>query len=215
MYRMKPSKVSMSVRVRVLALTLTVTSVMAGTGVMAASPTENLQSLIAEVLTILNNPAYRAPAQRYKAVDLVEKVADRYFDFGEMAKSSLGDAWDDLNQTQQDEFVKMFTAVLKNSSSRSLFALAKARVSYLPEIRQADRVEVPVVIRPPNDNFPLIFRMRKEAQGWRIYDVVVQEVSLVANHQRQFARIIKESSYQNLLKVLKTKIRQAQARPNP
>lgn len=208
MYRMKQSNVSMSVWVRVFALTLTVTLVMAGTGVMAGSPTDNLKSLIGEVLAILNNPAYRGPAQRRNVVDLVEKVADHYFDFREMAKSSLGDAWDDLNQTQQDEFVKMFTAVLKNSSSRSLFALAKAKVSYLPEIRQADHVEVPVVIRPPNDNFPLLFRMRKEAQAWRIYDVVVQEVSLVTTHQRQFARIIQESSYQNLLKVLKTKIRQ-------
>jgi phospholipid transport system substrate-binding protein len=210
MYRMRPSNVRMSLWVRVFALTLMVTLVMGGTGVMAGSPTDNLKSLIAEVLTILNNPAYRGPAQRYKAVDLVEKVAERHFDFREMAKSSLGDAWDDLNRTQQDEFVKTFTAVLKNSYSRSLFALAKAKVSYLPEIRLADHVEVPVVIRPPNDKVPLIFRMRKEAGAWRIYDVVVQEVSLVATNQRQFARIIQESSYQNLLKVLKTKIRQAQ-----
>lgn len=207
---MKRSNVSMSLWVRVFALTLMVTLVMGGTGVTAANPTENLQSLVGEVLTILNNPAYRAPAQRYKAVDLVEKVADRYFDFGEMGKSSLGDTWNDLNQTQQDEFVKIFTAVLKNSYSRALFALAKAKVFYLPEIRQADHIEVPVVIRPPNDKVPLIFRMRKEAQAWRIYDVVIQEVSLVETNQRQFARIIQESSYHNLLKVLKTKIRQAQ-----
>jgi ABC-type transporter MlaC component len=147
-----------------------VTLVIGGTRVMAANPTENLKSLIGELLTILNNPAYRAPAQRCKAVDLVEKVADSYFDFREMAKSSLGDAWDDLNQTQQDEFVKNFTAVLKNSYSRALFAFAKAKVIYLPEIRHPDHVEVPVVIRPPNDKFPLIFRMRKEGHAWRIYN---------------------------------------------
>jgi phospholipid transport system substrate-binding protein len=207
---MQRSTVRMSLWERVCALALIVTLVAGGTGVMAASPAENLQSLVGEVLTILNNPAYRGPAQRCKAVDLVEKVADRHFNFREMARSSLADAWDDLNQTQQDEFVRLFTAVLKNSYSRALFAFAKAKVSYLPEIRQADHVEVPVVIRPPNDKFPLIFRMRQEAGGWRIYDVVVQEVSLVATNQRQFARIIQESSYQNLLKILKTKIRQAQ-----
>jgi phospholipid transport system substrate-binding protein len=200
----------MSVWVRVFALTLVVTLVMGGTRVMAVNPTENLKTLIGEVLTILNNPAYRGPAQRCKAVDLVEKVADRYFDFEEMGKNSLGDTWDDLNQTQQDEFIKIFTAVLKNSYSRSLFAFAKAKVSYLPEIHQADHVEVPVVIRPPNDKFPLIFRMRKEGGAWRIYDVVIQEVSLVDTNQRQFARIIQESSYHNLLKILKTKIQQAQ-----
>jgi phospholipid transport system substrate-binding protein len=207
---MQRSNLRMGFWVRVSTLTLIVTLVMGGTGVMAANPAENLQSLVAEVLTILNNPAYRGPAQRRQAVDLVEKVADRYFDFRDMAKSSLGDAWDDLNRTQQDEFAKLFTAVLKNSYSRALFAFAKAKVSYLPEIRQADHVEVPVVIRPPNDKVPLIFRMRQEAGAWRIYDVVVQEVSLVATHQRQFVRIIQESSYQNLLQVLKTKIRQTQ-----
>jgi phospholipid transport system substrate-binding protein len=94
--------------------------------------------------------------------------------------------------------------------SRALFAFAKAKVIYLPEIRCLDRVEAPVVIRPPNDKLPLIFRMRKEGQAWRIYEVIIQEVSLVDTNQRQFARIIQESSYHNLLKVLKTKIQQAE-----
>ena len=206
---MKQSKVRIGVWGRVFALTLIMTLVMGGTRVMAANPTENLKSLVGEVLTILNNPAYRSPAQRCKAVDSVGKVADRYFDFREMANSSLGDTWDSLSQTWQDEFVKIFTAVLKASYSRALFAFAKAKVIYLPEIRQADHVEVPVVIRPPNDKLPLIFRMRNEAQAWKIYDVVIQEVSLVDTNQRQFARIIQESSFHNLLKVLKTKIQQA------
>jgi len=52
--------------------------------------------------------------------------------------------------------------------------------------------------------------MRKEGQAWRIYEVIIQEVSLVDTNQRQFARIIQESSYHNLLKVLKTKIQQAE-----
>lgn len=195
---------------RVSALFLVLPLVIGGTSVMATNPTETLKRFTIEVLAILNNPAYRTPARRCNMMDLLGKIADRYFDFREMGKRSLGDAWNHLSQTQQDEFVEHFTALWRNSYSRIIFTFPKAKVSYLPEIHYSDHVEVPVVVRPPNDKITLIFRIRKEDATWRIYDVVIQEVSLVDTHQRQFARFIQQSSFPNLLKVLKGKIQQAQ-----
>jgi phospholipid transport system substrate-binding protein len=207
---MKLNSVRIIVWTQVLALILVLSLGIGGTCAMAPGPAENLQGFVDEVLAILNNPAYRPPARRRNMMDLLGRIADRYFDFREMGKRSLGDAWNHLSQTQQDEFVQHFTALWRNSYFRTIFTCPKAKVSYLPEIHYSDHVEVPVVFRPPNDKIPLIFRMRRDGVTWKIYDVVIQEVSLVDNYQRQFARFIQQSSFPNLLKVLKGKIQQAQ-----
>ncbi|MGO8761201.1 MAG: phospholipid-binding protein MlaC [Desulfobaccales bacterium] len=191
---------------RVLFLTLAVTLFMGGAGVLAAGPGDDVKSLINEVLAILNNPALQGTDHRARKVDLVEQAAARHFNYREMAKRCLGETWDTLNQGQQDEFVKNFSGLLKASFACRLDEFTKAGVDYQPEILQADRAEVPIVILRPNDKIPVSFRMLKESQGWMIYDLLIEGVSLADNYRAQFARIIEGSSFQNLLKVLQARM---------
>jgi phospholipid transport system substrate-binding protein len=191
--------------VRVFLLTL-VFSLMVGSAALAAGPAEGVKSLINEVLAILNNPALQAPDQHARKVDLVEKAAVRHFDYREMAKRCLGDTWGTLNKGQQDEFVKNFSGLLKASFACRLDEFTKAGVTYKPEILKADQAEVPIVIQRPNDKIPVSFRMLKEPQGWMIYDLVIERVSLADNYRSQFARVIQGGSFQDLLKLLKTRM---------
>ena len=192
--------------VRVFFLTLAMTLIMAGTGAQAAGPADEVKSLINEVLAILHNPALQAPSQRPRKVDLVEQVAARRFDYREMAKRCLGETWNSLNQGQQDEFVKNFSGLLKASFACRLDEFTKAGVSYQPEILKADHAEVPITILRPNDKIPVSFRMLKEPQGWMIYDLLIDGVSLADNYKAQFARVIKGGSFQDLLKVLQARM---------
>ena len=191
---------------RVFLLTLAVTLLMGGAGALAAGPGDDVKSLINEVLAILNNPALQGTDHRARKVDLVEQAAARHFNYREMAKRCLGETWDTLNQGQQDEFVKNFSGLLKASFACRLDEFTKAGVNYQPEILQADRAEVPIVILRPNDKIPVSFRMLKEPQGWMIYDLLIEGVSLADNYRAQFARIIEGSSFQNLLKVLQARM---------
>jgi phospholipid transport system substrate-binding protein len=191
---------------RVFILTLAVTLMMGGAGALAAGPGDDIKSLINEVLGILNNPALQGPDHRARKVDLVEQAAARHFDYREMAKRCLGETWDTLNQGQQDEFVKNFSGLLKASFACRLDEFTKAGVTYQPEILKPDCTEVPIVILRPNDKIPVSFRMLKEPQGWMIYDLVIEGVSLADNYQGQFSRIIEGSSFQNLLKVLQARM---------
>lgn len=191
---------------RVSLLTLAVTLLMGGAGTLAAGPGNDVKNLINEVLGILNNPALQGTDHRARKVDLVEKAAARHFNYREMAKRCLGETWDTLNQGQQDEFVKNFSGLLKASFACRLDEFTKAGVNYQPEILQADRAEVPIVILRPNDKIPVSFRMLKEPQGWMIYDLLIEGVSLADNYRAQFARIIEGSSFQNLLKVLQARM---------
>ena len=191
---------------RVFLLTLAVLFSLAGSAARAAGPTDDVRSLIDEVLGILNNPALQAEAHHSQKVDLVEQAAARHFDYREMAKRCLGETWGALNQGQQDEFVKNFSGLLKAGYACRLDEFTKAAVTYQPEILKVDSAEVPIVILRPNDKIPVSFRMLKEPQGWMICDLVIEGVSLADNYRAQFARVIQESSFQDLLKVLQTRM---------
>jgi phospholipid transport system substrate-binding protein len=197
-----------SAGLRVFILTLAVTLIMGGAGVLAAGPAEDVKSLINEVLGILNHPALQGPDHRARKVDLVEQAAARRFNYREMAKICLGETWKTLNQGQQDEFVKNFSGLLKASFACRLDEFTRAGVTYQPEIIKADHAEVPIVIQRPNDQIPVSFRMIKEAQGWMIYDLLIEGVSLADNYRAQFTRVIQGSSFQNLLRVLQTKMKE-------
>ena len=158
------------------------------------------------MLGIFNNPALQTEAHHSQKVDLVEQAAARHIDYRELAKRSLGKNWDGLSRGQQDEFVKNFTGLLKASFARRLDEFTKATVTYQPEILKSDYAEVPIVILRPNDKIPVTFRMVKEPQGWMIFDLVIEGVSLADNYRAQFARVIEGSSFQGLLKVLQTKM---------
>ena len=191
---------------RVFILTLAVTLMLGGAGALAAGAGDDVKSLITEVLGILNNPALQGPDHRTRKVDLVEQAAARRFDYREMAKRCLGETWDALNQGQQDEFVKNFSGLLKASFACRLDEFTKAGVTYQPEILKPDGAEVPIVILRPNDKIPVSFRMLKEPQGWMIYDLVIEGVSLADNYRSQFARIIEGGSFKDLLKVLQARM---------
>jgi len=191
---------------RVFLLTLALSLIMGGSAVLAAGPGDGVKGLINEVLAILDNPALQAPDHRAKKVDLVEKAAARHFNYREMAKRCLGETWNTLNQGQQDEFVKNFSGLLKASFACRLDEFTRAKVTYQPEILQADQAEVPITIVRPNDKIPVSFRMLREPKGWMIYDLVIQGVSLADNYRGQFARVIQGGSFQDLLKVLQARM---------
>jgi phospholipid transport system substrate-binding protein len=207
-YRMKWNPVRGRDCLPVVLLALAALFMLSGSGAASAGPGADVKSLINEVLGILHHPGLRGPAHRSQKVDLVEKAAARRFNYREMARRSLGADWDGLTRGQQDEFVKNFSGLLKASFACRLDEFTKAAVAYQPEIVKFDYAEVPVVILRPNDKIPVTFRLLKEPQGWMIFDLVIEGVSLADNYRAQFSRIIESSSFQNLLKVLQAKMRE-------
>jgi phospholipid transport system substrate-binding protein len=179
----------------------------APTMAVAASPTADVKSLIDEVISILHNPAYQAPAQKQKRLALIEKASARRLDYQEMAKRSLDPTWDSLSKSQQTEFVALFSELLQASYADKLDEFIKADVAYQPEVLKGDHAEVPTVIHRPNDKIPVSFRVLQQPGGWMIYDLVIEGVSLVSNFNSQFHRVIQASSYASLVNCLKLQLK--------
>jgi len=172
-------------------------------GAWAGPPTDVVKNVIEKALNILQDPGYKKKQGR----QMVKRIVDPYFDYQEMAKRSLGPAWGKLSPGQRSEFVRLFAELLEASYSDKIEKYARnVKVSYSDEILTDDNAEVRALLIWPNDRIPMNYRLLKENGGWKIYDVVIEGVSLVSNYRSQFRRIINESSYAELVRRLKTKV---------
>ncbi len=168
----------------------------------AEGPMEGVKGLIEEVQTIL-----KTKPEKSQRLDLVEKATAKHLDFREMAKRSLESTWTGLNRGQQDEFVRVFSELLKASYANHLDDFAKTKVDYQGETNKAGNGEVRILVVRPNDKVPVNFRLLHEPQGWMIYDMVIEGVSMVDNFRTQFAAMIQECSYGELVRCMKDRLK--------
>ncbi|MGO8761203.1 MAG: phospholipid-binding protein MlaC [Desulfobaccales bacterium] len=188
--------------IRTVIFGLTLNLVMGAAGTWAGQPTEIAKQVIERALEALKEPG-PAEARRQK----VKRIVDPYFDYQEMAKRSLGPTWGTLSAGQRQEFVQLFAQLLEASYSDKIEKYAQhVKIDYTGEILDNEYAEVRTVVLRTNDRIPLNYRLVNEAGSWKVYDVVIEGVSLVSNYRSQFSRIIHESSYAELVRRLKTKV---------
>ncbi|MHB8067751.1 MAG: MlaC/ttg2D family ABC transporter substrate-binding protein [Desulfobaccales bacterium] len=189
-----------------IALCLTFNLALAVSAAWAESPTDAVKSVIDEVIRILQDPSLKAPALKKQRRDRVKQVVDRRFDYEEMAKRSLGSTWNTLNAGQRQEFVRLFGELLEASYSGKVMNYQGEKVQYLRELPDGNYAEVRTVILRKNDRIPMDYRLILKGQGWVVYDVVIEGVSLVSNYRSQFSQVIRQSSYNGLVQRLRNKI---------
>jgi phospholipid transport system substrate-binding protein len=182
-----------------LALTLMMGTSMA----QAGQPIAVVKRVIENALDVLKNPSY-TQAQKHR---MVKSMVDPHFDYREMAKLSLGATWNRLSPGQRDEFVHLFADLLEASYADKIIKYAqRVKIDYTSEIPMGNRVEVRTVVVRPNDRIPLNYRLIQENGIWKIYDVIIEGVSLVNNYRSQFRRIIQKDSYAGLVRRLRNKV---------
>jgi phospholipid transport system substrate-binding protein len=185
-----------------LILTLAVFLTMGAAAAQADNPLDDVKGLIKEVQGIL-----QTNSNKPQRLELIEKVTARRLDYREMAKRSLDSTWACLNRSQQTEFTKVFSQLLKAHYAQHLDDFAKTRVVYLGETDKAATSEVSIQVIRPNDKIPVKFCLLHEPQGWMIYDMVIDGVSMVDNFHAQFAAMIQQRSYGELVRCMKDRLK--------
>jgi phospholipid transport system substrate-binding protein len=181
--------------------------------VAAGAPTEEVKSIVDEVIRLLGDPALKSPAQKSQRRQKIKQLVDRRFDYEEMAKRSLGANWSKLNQGQRREFVKLFSELLEASYADKIEKYSDEKVLYTAEQVDGNYAEVRTVLVRRNDKIPMNYRLMDKSP-WMVYDVVIEGVSLIGNYRSQFSRIITESSYAELVRRLRTKVDELQKLEN-
>ena len=172
----------------------------------AGAPTDQLRDGVDGVIKILRDPELKGDKQIDQRRAAIALVAGEIFDFGEMAKRSLGLHWDKRTPAEQKEFVRLFTALIQRSYVSKVDQQdAAGRMTYRGETMDADHAVVQTTIALNNGSeMPLGYRMHKPRDRWQVYDLSLDGISLVANYRAQFNKIIRTSSYETLVARLKS-----------
>lgn len=172
----------------------------------AGAPTEQTRTTADKVLSILNNPELRSAARKNERREQLRAVIYPRFDFAEMAKPSLGPQWSRRSPQEQGEFVRLFTEVLENSYVDKIESYHGEKITYTRENLDKDHAEVfTKVVTKKGEEFSVNYILRSVDGEWKVYDVVIENISLVNNYRSQFNRILAKASFDELLRKLQAK----------
>jgi phospholipid transport system substrate-binding protein len=189
-----------------LACTLLVAPLAARDAAAAGGPSEQLKTQVDRVLKVLDDAALKAPDKAKERRVAVRKIADDIFDFGETAKRSLGRHWAARTPQERDEFVKLFGDLLERSYISKIELYGGEKIQYVADKIEGETAFVQSkLLTKQGSEVPIEYRMLRKGEKWLVYDVVIEGVSLVANYRTQFNKIIQTSSFQDLVKKMKTR----------
>ena len=132
-----------------------------------------------------------------------------HFDFEEMAKRSLGTNWTMVTPEDQAEFVKIFSKLLARTYLEKIEGIKKDIVKFKSEEVEFPKALVKTTVENKGDVFPIEYKMINKDGGWKVYDVVIENIGLISNYRNEFAGIIRREKFTGLLEKLKAKNDQA------
>jgi len=169
-----------------------------------ATPTSDVKKTVDEVVRIVASKETKQNEQKRRQA--LKRTISAIFDYGEMAKRSLGKHWNQRTPAEKKQFTDLFATLLENSYAGKIESYNNEKIVYIKETVDNNYAEVrSKVVTAKRDEFSLDYRMINENGKWMVYDVVIEGVSLVSNYRSQFNRIITAHGYPELVKKLQTK----------
>lgn len=191
---------------RLLAIAVIVALVAIGLPARAGVPTDQLRGSTDRVLKLLQDPALLKPGKLEERRRQIRAVANEIFDWQETAKRTLGRYWRERTPQERGEFSTLFADLIEHAYVGKIERYNGERILYVGETVEGDQATVrTTLVTKSNTEVPIEYRMLKEGDRWRAYDVTIEGVSLVSNYRTQFNRIIQQSGYGGLVKKLKTR----------
>lgn len=169
----------------------------------AGEPTEELRRSTERIVRVLEDPRLKAPERRADRRAAVRQVASELFDVTEAAKRALGPHWQSRTNAERAEFVRLFADLLEHAWVSKIDFYGGERVRFTGETIDGDYAIVRGrVVTAKGTEVPTEARMLRRGDRWQVYDIVVENVSLLANYRAQFDRVIRTASYDALVKRL-------------
>ena len=179
--------------------------------VWAGGATDAMKASIDELLRVVQDKDLKQPAKTPERRKLLEQTVSERFDFEEMSLRALGAPWKQLSDQEKKEFVALFRTLLINTYREQIETYSGDGVQYLNErVEKAGDKEYAEVrtkiFLSDKSELRLDYKLiNKDKTNWRVYDVVIQDIGLISNYQKQFTKIIRTSSYQGLVDQLRVK----------
>lgn len=172
-------------------------------------PMHTVETMVSSVLAILRDDTL--PTE--ESATSIKEALFKGFDSRAMAQSVLSTNWRQASKEQQTEFEALFLQTLESTYIDRIEAYTDEKVEFLGEDINKKRSTVETIIVTSNNNIPVDYRLRLRSDGWFIYDVVVENVSMISAYRDDYRSVVKRSGIDELLVQMRKKVNELESKP--
>lgn len=173
---------------------------------IAGPALDTVKANVTTVIDILKDPKLKGPQGKKAKEQKIEAIADKMFDYVELSKRTLGLNWNKFTIDQRKEFVELFKSMLRDTYIDRITAYTNEKVNFTKEVPLGENTaEVQTVIVSSSAQTPINYRVINKNNEWKVYDVVIEGVSLISNYRTQFRDILGNNPPQTLIDTLRKK----------
>lgn len=174
----------------------------------AGAPLDAVQTSVNKVLEVLRDPALKADSAKGIKKEKLRLIYDRMFDDVELSRRTLARNWNTLSTPQRQEFVHLYRQVLEKAYVDKILSYTDEKIVFDKEsMLSENQSEVPTRIVTSSKTIPISYRMIGKDGVWKVYDVVIENVSLIQNYRTQFNDILAKNTPEQLLETLRKKVK--------
>ena len=166
--------------------------------------TSQLKNTIDEVIKIAKKDSMESTGGDRRIA--MQKAIDERFNYSQMVRRSLGKTYDSLSDQKRQNFIKLFKGLLENSYASKLESYRDEKINFLDEVVKGKYALVKTNIVRSNNTIRVDYKLILGNGEWKVYDFVIEGVSMIRNYKAQFTKIIRRDSYEVLVEKLTKKI---------
>jgi len=172
-----------------------------------AAPMSEVQGNVEKVLEVLRDPKLKADSAREAKKEKLRRLYDGMFDQVELSRRALSRNWNSLTPAQREEFIGLFRQVLEKAYMDKILSYVDEKIVFDREVQISEtRAEIQTTIITSSGRIPVFYRVISRDGGWKVYDVVIENVSLVSNYRAQFDDILAKNTPEQMLQILRKKV---------
>ena len=170
----------------------------------ASEITNQLKGTIDKVIDIVTSESMRDNKESRRIA--LRKAIDQRFNYKQMVMRSLAKNWEPLSDQDRQNFIKLFKSLLENSYASKLESFSDEKIKYIDEVLKGQYALVKTEVVRPSSTITVDYKLINENGAWKVYDFVIEGVSMIRNYRSQFTKIIRKDSYEVLVQKLTDKI---------
>ena len=174
----------------------------------AGAPLDMVQANVNKVLDVLRDPNLKGEAAKGAKKEKLEVIYEQMFDGVELSMRTMGGNWKKLNPAQQKEFTLLYRQILEKAYIDKILSYTNEKIVFPKESMLSNsQAEVQTNVITSSKEIPISYRVILKNGTWKVYDVVIENVSLVQNYRSQFNSILAKNTPDQLLETLRKKVK--------
>ncbi len=174
----------------------------------AGAPLDTVQANVNKVLDVLRDPNLKGESAKGAKKEKLEVIYEQMFDGVELSMRTMGGNWKKLNPAQQKEFTLLYRQILEKAYIDKILSYTDEKIVFPKEsMLSNNQAEVQTKVITSSKEIPISYNVILKGGTWKVYDVVIENVSLVRNYRSQFNSILEKNTPDQLLEILRKKVK--------